>query len=275
MEMLLTGERFDAGRAQEMGLVWRVVPHDELMAEARALAARLVQGAPLAQRATKEMAARGAHLPWEDALRLGESMRRVVGVDRGRGRKACRRRTNVASRTGAVGRNRARRARSRCSPARPRRPSEVWRWLVGRDVVEHVEQRSSARCSSVKGCRRRTASASIRRFSVGPGASREEVVAFEPPRHLGYVLLSGLPLRSYRADVELTPDGDGTLIAWHATLEPKLTGTGAAMEAFLRLTHQGPRPRPGPPHQPVTPRSRHAHGAHSALSVPRTGACRS
>lgn len=80
MEMLLTGERFDAARAREMGLVWRVVPHDELMSEARALAARLVRAAPLAQRATKEIAARGARLPWEDALRLGESMRRVVGA---------------------------------------------------------------------------------------------------------------------------------------------------------------------------------------------------
>jgi enoyl-CoA hydratase/carnithine racemase len=40
----------------------------------------LAARAPLAQRATKEMAARGPHLPWEDALRLGESMRRVVGT---------------------------------------------------------------------------------------------------------------------------------------------------------------------------------------------------
>jgi E-phenylitaconyl-CoA hydratase len=80
MEMLLTGERFDAQRAQEMGLVWRVVPDADLMAEARVLADRLVRGAPLAQRATKEMAARGPRLPWEDALRLGESMRRVVGA---------------------------------------------------------------------------------------------------------------------------------------------------------------------------------------------------
>jgi enoyl-CoA hydratase/carnithine racemase len=80
MEILLTGERFDASRAHEMGLVWRVVPPDDLMREARDLADRLVAGAPLAQRATKEMAARGAHLPWEDALRLGESMRRVVGA---------------------------------------------------------------------------------------------------------------------------------------------------------------------------------------------------
>jgi enoyl-CoA hydratase/carnithine racemase len=79
MEMLLTGERFGAARAQEMGLVWRVVPSPDLMGAARELAGRLVQAAPLAQRATKEMAARGPHLPWEDALRLGESMRRVVG----------------------------------------------------------------------------------------------------------------------------------------------------------------------------------------------------
>jgi enoyl-CoA hydratase/carnithine racemase len=80
MEMLLTGERFSAERAREMGLVWRVVPDDALREEARALADRLVAAAPLAQRATKEMAARGAHLPWEDAVRLGESMRRVVGA---------------------------------------------------------------------------------------------------------------------------------------------------------------------------------------------------
>ncbi len=79
MEMLLTGERFSADRAKEMGLVWRVVPDDALREEAQALAERLGRGAPLAQRATKEMAARGAHLPWEDAVRLGESMRRVVG----------------------------------------------------------------------------------------------------------------------------------------------------------------------------------------------------
>ena len=80
MEMLLTGERFGARRAHEMGLVWRVVPPADLMTEARDLASRLVQAAPLAQRATKEMAARGPRLPWEDALRLGESMRRVVGA---------------------------------------------------------------------------------------------------------------------------------------------------------------------------------------------------
>jgi enoyl-CoA hydratase/carnithine racemase len=90
MEMLLTGERFGAERAREMGLVWRVVPGDDLVDEARRLAERLLRGAPLAQRATKEMAARGPRLPWEDAVRLGESMRRVVAAteDAGEGMRA-------------------------------------------------------------------------------------------------------------------------------------------------------------------------------------------
>ncbi len=44
MELLLTGERIDAHRAKEIGLAGWVVPHDQLMAEARSLADRLVAG---------------------------------------------------------------------------------------------------------------------------------------------------------------------------------------------------------------------------------------
>ncbi len=80
MELLLTGDRIDATTAKAMGLVWRVVARAELMDEAHLLATRLVARAPLAQRATKEMAARGPGLPWEDAVRFGESMRRVVAA---------------------------------------------------------------------------------------------------------------------------------------------------------------------------------------------------
>ena len=78
MELLLTGDRIDAARAYEIGLAWRVVPHDELMSEARKLADRLVRAAPLAARATKEMATRGQRLPWVEAVRFGETMRRVA-----------------------------------------------------------------------------------------------------------------------------------------------------------------------------------------------------
>ncbi|HEY7917610.1 MAG TPA: enoyl-CoA hydratase-related protein [Acidimicrobiales bacterium] len=78
MEMLLTGERFDAARAKEIGLAGWVVPHGQLMDEARSLAARLVAAAPLAARATKEVAVRSESLPPVDAIRFGETMRIVA-----------------------------------------------------------------------------------------------------------------------------------------------------------------------------------------------------
>ncbi|MCK9518920.1 MAG: enoyl-CoA hydratase/isomerase family protein [Dehalococcoidia bacterium] len=80
MELLLIGERIDAARAKEMGLAWKVVPHDQLMDEARDLADRLCRSAPLAVRATKEVAWRGQRGSWVDAIRFGETMRRVAGA---------------------------------------------------------------------------------------------------------------------------------------------------------------------------------------------------
>src|SRR3954451_24295273 len=80
MELLLTGERIDAARAKEVGLAGWVVPHDDLMAEARRLADRLLAAAPLAARATKEMAVRAAPLPVVEAIRFGETMRKVVAA---------------------------------------------------------------------------------------------------------------------------------------------------------------------------------------------------
>jgi enoyl-CoA hydratase/carnithine racemase len=80
MEILLTGDTIDAARAKEMGLVWKVVPHDTLMDESRALAGRLCQGAPLAVRAVKEVAWRARSMAWSDAVRMGETVRRVVGA---------------------------------------------------------------------------------------------------------------------------------------------------------------------------------------------------
>src|SRR5437763_3494151 len=67
MELLMTGDNIDAARAQEIGLVGKVVPHDQLLDEAKTLAARLVRAAPLAARATKEVAVRSRRLPMVEA----------------------------------------------------------------------------------------------------------------------------------------------------------------------------------------------------------------
>jgi (E)-benzylidenesuccinyl-CoA hydratase len=80
MELLLTGERIDAEKAKEIGLVGWVVPHEVLMDEARTLADRLLAGAPLAARAIKEMAVRSRAMPSLEAIRFGETMRKVAAA---------------------------------------------------------------------------------------------------------------------------------------------------------------------------------------------------
>jgi enoyl-CoA hydratase/carnithine racemase len=80
MELLLTGDRIDARRAHEIGLAGWVVPDDELMIEARRLAERLTAGAPLAQRAMKEIAMRARRLPPLESVRFAETMRKVVAA---------------------------------------------------------------------------------------------------------------------------------------------------------------------------------------------------
>ena len=80
MELKLTGERIDAPRAKEIGLAGWVVPHEDLMDEAGKLANRLVAAAPLAARATKEVAVRTRHMSTTEAIRFGETMRRVAGA---------------------------------------------------------------------------------------------------------------------------------------------------------------------------------------------------
>lgn len=80
MEVLLTGKPITAQRAKEVGLVWKLVEPDELPATARAWARTLTEAAPLAQRATKEVAWRTAGMGWIEAVRFGETMRKVAGA---------------------------------------------------------------------------------------------------------------------------------------------------------------------------------------------------
>ncbi|WP_326560706.1 SRPBCC family protein [Micromonospora sp. NBC_01796] len=83
----------------------------------------------------------------------------------------------------------------------------------------------------------------IRVFRTGPMTSREEIVELVSARRLSYVLLSGLPLRDYRADVDLTPTLEGTTIRWHSTFEAKVPGTGwfyrLFLGRFIRQTAEG------------------------------------
>jgi len=76
----------------------------------------------------------------------------------------------------------------------------------------------------------------IRRFRTGPVTSREEVVEFVPPRRLVYTMLSGLPVRGYRATVELHSDDGGTRISWASTFTAAPRGTAWFWRGFLHIT---------------------------------------
>lgn len=70
MEMLLLGRRLSAQEALSFGLINKVVNMEELMPTAEHYARRLCESAPLAIRATKELAIRSQSLSLEEGIRL-------------------------------------------------------------------------------------------------------------------------------------------------------------------------------------------------------------
>jgi enoyl-CoA hydratase/carnithine racemase len=70
MELLLTGNRFDAETALRFGLVSRVVPKDKLMETAETIAAGVLECGPLAVRAVKTAVMQGLEMSLEDGIRL-------------------------------------------------------------------------------------------------------------------------------------------------------------------------------------------------------------
>ncbi len=69
-ELFYTGDLIDAQTASEWGLVSRVVPHDDLMTEARSLAARIAAMPPHSLRQSKMLLRQGQQVNYDTALEL-------------------------------------------------------------------------------------------------------------------------------------------------------------------------------------------------------------
>lgn len=78
MELLLTGRRVDAESAARWGLVNRVVPREELLPTAFAIAREVAANAPLAVQAAKELALRSRDVDRGTGLRLEQTMNRLL-----------------------------------------------------------------------------------------------------------------------------------------------------------------------------------------------------
>ena len=70
LEMAMTGDPVDAATAQRLGLVNRVVPGDEVLDAAVALAERIYRNAPLATRLSKQMVKRSLDVSEDEAFDL-------------------------------------------------------------------------------------------------------------------------------------------------------------------------------------------------------------
>jgi uncharacterized protein YndB with AHSA1/START domain len=79
----------------------------------------------------------------------------------------------------------------------------------------------------------------IRRLGLGKASSREEIVEYDAPRHLAYTWLTNFPVRDYRSDVRLEPDGTGTRITWAGTFRPAFPGGAVVMRRFFLGTVGG------------------------------------
>jgi uncharacterized protein YndB with AHSA1/START domain len=73
------------------------------------------------------------------------------------------------------------------------------------------------------------------RRGLATTATHEQIVELVPDRRFSYALLSGLPIRDYRADVDLTPiDDGGTSIRWHSTFSGgRVPGSGPLYQRIL------------------------------------------
>ncbi len=83
----------------------------------------------------------------------------------------------------------------------------------------------------------------VRVFRDGRIEGRDTIVELVADRRFGYTHVSPLPIKDYRAVVDLEPDGSGTRIRWRASFKATVPGTGPvlrlAVGRFLRQCAEG------------------------------------
>lgn len=75
----------------------------------------------------------------------------------------------------------------------------------------------------------------VRAFSLAPGL-REQVIFFEPSRHMQYQVIAGaFPLADHHGEVEFQPDGAGTRVIWRVRFRSRIPLTGGIVRRGLGL----------------------------------------
>ena len=116
-------------------------------------------------------------------------------------------------------------------------PEHVWSVLSDHEGMSHWAPGLKASLTK-PGAGDRNGLGAVRRIAQ-PGPVPpivEEIVVFEPGRHLGYKALSGVPFRGYVGDVELQPSGSGTSIRWSLSADQRVPLVEKAALAVVART---------------------------------------
>jgi carbon monoxide dehydrogenase subunit G len=116
-------------------------------------------------------------------------------------------------------------------------PEHVWSVLSDHEGMSEWAPGLKATLTR-PGAPERNGLGAVRRIA-GPGPVPpivEEVVVFEPRRHLGYKALSGVPFRGYVGDVELRPAGAGTEIRYSISADQRIPLVEKAAIAVVART---------------------------------------
>jgi hypothetical protein len=73
----------------------------------------------------------------------------------------------------------------------------------------------------------------VRLFRSGRVTGHDTIVELAPDRRFSYTHTSNLPIRDYRADVDLQPTEEGTAIRWRSSFVAKVPGTGWLLRRAL------------------------------------------
>ena len=78
-EALVLAERIPAAKALDWGMIYKVVPDEDLLADAKALAARLAAGPTMSYGLIRQAVQSGWASDYETALRTEETAQRISG----------------------------------------------------------------------------------------------------------------------------------------------------------------------------------------------------
>ena len=102
-------------------------------------------------------------------------------------------------------------------------PEVVWELVANADRYSEWGPWSASGYENL-GAQAPDAAGVIRWMRYGRTTTVEKVLESQRPRRLVYTVVNGIPVRNYRAEVTLSPVGEGTHVRWTASWDRTLPG---------------------------------------------------